>query len=127
MFTWENIKIFKCCQEYKQCTYKSMYKTILCDNIHMNYSHMLPYGSMREVCACTLGLLEALSLLLVATEQLTGALTAVTDADLHSRTPRRSRHSSAEEPSAMLCSCAMAASSFRNSAYRMMANTRLLA
>lgn len=36
-------------------------------------------------------------------------------------------YSSAQRSSAMLCSWAMAASSFRNSAYRMMANTRLLA
>lgn len=40
---------------------------------------------------------------------------------------QHSCYSSAEQSSAMLCSCAMAASSLRNSAYRTMANTRLLA
>ncbi len=97
---------------------------------------MLHYNSRSRLMCMFLCLyfqaLEALSVLLMATGGFSGIFSAtLTEVYFDTWTGCFSRghshHSSAKQSSAMLCSWAMAASSFRNSAYRMMANTRLLA
>lgn len=105
----QNIQVLPGISTY--CTYKSMYKTIF---YHINDSYVALPLSVHVLC-------------LYFSKPSVFCWWPLSSSLFMFSPTHYSGYSSSGQSGAMLCSWAMAASSFRNSAYSTMANTRLLA